>query len=288
MPAHKLVLLCKNIRRPYLGTVKLLGKRVGGYSRYIDLREGEERLPVRLYQGGIHDGINKLQFDDEIAQLGLTKTREIVNAICGPRDEVRISRIDWCLDLPGISVVDLALYCRVARSQTFALHRSRSGITFYLRRSKAFTLLFYDWVGKRRASHHPLARFYGPNDHLTRIEVQLRGRGLPFRDFDEIEDYAEMHLLLNLSFWEFGLKKKRLTVMQDLAAEGFLKRIEQYGVAGTSKLYSPQVFAGLCKKFLIPASKSPVPDLDELMQKSKRDWLEDRIRFPRLREPDAQ
>jgi hypothetical protein len=288
MPAHKLVLLCKNIRPKYLDILNLLGKRVGGYSRYLDLRELEESLPVRLYCGGIHNGINKLQFDDEIAQLGLTKTREIVKAIFGSRHEIMISRVDWCLDIPGISVVDLALYCRVARSQTFVLHRSRGSLSVYPRRSKAFTILFYDWVAKRRAIHHPLARFYGPNDHVTRIEVQLRGRGLTFRDFNEIEEYAELQFLSNLSFWELGCKKKGLTPIQDLAAEGFLHRIEQYGVAGTSKFYSPQVFAGLRKKFLIPANEFPIPDLDYLMQMSTRVWLQDRIRFPRLREPKGQ
>jgi hypothetical protein len=287
MPADKLVLLCDKVRPQYSHLANLFGKRVAGYSKYIDLREMEEPIEARLYTGGMYTGVNKIQFDHEIAKWGLRKTRETAEEIIGDLRNVTIARLDWCIDLHGFSPADVALYARVKRTQSYAFFHSREGNTFYLRNSKSFTLLIYDRLARLRAKFDPEADCYGKDYKLTRIEMQLRGRGLPFRSFNDIEEYADFHFLRRLRFWEVGRKKDDLTPVQELAAEGFLNRIDQYGLAGVSKLYSSSEFAYLLKKFLVPLKELPFPKPDKLMQASKRDWLENRIRFPRTRRCSA-
>lgn len=279
----KLVLLSRSISPVFLRLAEEKGERKGGYSRYIDLRKTPYHLPVRLYCRGIHNGIHKLQFDgSEVANVGLSQVRKIVKMIFGRSLTIRISRIDWCLDLWNASVLDVALYCRIARAQNVGFERSRTGITFYLRRSKQCKLLLYDRVARLRAARHPLAQFYSADDRMTRIEVQLVGKGVPFRRFSEIEHFADTSLLSDVSFWEIGQKRKDLTPSRALAAEGFLHKIEAFGVQATAKMYKPQLFSYLAKKFLVPAPQGKFPDIDRLMRHSIRDWIEDRIRFPRL------
>jgi hypothetical protein len=105
---------------------------------------------------------------------------------------------------------------------------------------------------------------------------------LPIRRFDHLKEYAELDLLANLSFWEAGRRQDGLNIPESLAAERFLLLIDEFGLQMASKRYSSQTWAPLAKKFLRPAPESKFPDLNELLRKSARDWLEDRIRFPRL------
>jgi len=283
MPCDKLVLLTPVIQSPFRELAEEKGERKAGYSRYLDLRNTLFELPVRLYCGGIHNGINKLQFDG-VAHLGLKRTREIVKMICGNAPTIRISRIDWCVDILGISVVDLAHYCRMKHAQSCRFIKSRSGTSVYARYSGPVKILMYDRVACLRAIRDPLAKHYGLRDALTRVEVQLRGKGIPFRNFQEIERFAETDLLSGLTIWKFGRKREGLTVPESLAAEGLLDKIEAYGLQAASKMYSAQTWDYLSKKFLVPASESKFPDLNRLMRRTIRDWLENRIRFPRLPE----
>jgi hypothetical protein len=282
MPCHKLVLLCKNVLPWYSEMAALLGKQVGGYSRYLDLRKIEERLPVRLYCGGIYNGINKLQFDDEIANLGLTRIRGIVRTICGTLRRIRISRIDWCLDIE-IPLLDLALCCQLRRAQNCAFMHSRTGPTVYLRRSKACVVYMYDKRRQLEAKGDPIAKNFHLIGPWTRIEVQYKGGGLPIRKFRNIERYAELDMLADISFWEAGRIPEGSSPMQSLAAEGLLRRIDEVGLQMALKCFSSQERAYIVKKFLRPASESKFPDLNELMRKRVREWLSDVIRFPRLR-----
>ncbi len=281
MGADKLVLLSDSIKRKYRALAEAMGESKGGYSRLIDLRKAPERLPALLYCGGIHNGINKLQFVD-VRCLGLSRVRKIAEKIFGDLKFVRIYRIDWCVDLWGIPALEVARYCRIVRAQNCGVMRSRSGFSFYLRRSKEHVLLIYDRLARLRSIRHPIAEYYSSDDQIARIEVQLRGKGLPYRRFGDIERYAEVDLLPGLSFWESARKKTKLSTTDCLAAEGLLCQIEQLGLQVTSKRYSAQTWAYLTKKYLIPASELPFPSLRKLMLKGVRDWLEDRIRFPRL------
>jgi hypothetical protein len=282
MPCHKLVLLCKNVLPQYLEMARVLGKQVGGYSRYIDLRKTEERLPVRLYCGGIYNGINKLQFDDEIANLGLTRIREIVRTICGTLRGVRISRVDWCIDI-GIPLLHLALYCRLGRAQNCTVVHSRTGPTFYLRFSNACTIYMYDKRRQLEAKGDPIAKKFHLVGPWTRIEVQYKGGGLPFRKFRNIKRYAELDMLGDISFWEAGRIPDGSSPMQSLAAEGLLRKIDEVGLQMALKGFPSQERANVVKKFLRPASESKFPDLNELMRKRVREWVSNVIRFPRLR-----
>ena len=282
MPCHKLVLLCKNVLPWYSEMAGLLGKQVGGYSRYFDLRKLEERLPVRLYCGGIYNGIDKLQFDDEIANLGLTRTQEIVRTICGTLRGIRISRLDWCVDV-GMPLLDLALYCQLRRAQNCAFIHSRTGPTVYLGRSKARVIYMYDKCRQLEAKGDPIAKNFDLMGPWTRVEVQYKGGGLPFRKFRNIERYAKLDMLADIAFWEVGRKRDGLSPTQTLAAEGLLRRIEEDGLQVALKSFYPQERAHILSRFLRPADESSFPDLNELMRKSVREWLSDVIRFPRLR-----
>jgi hypothetical protein len=281
MPADALVLLSHRIRSVFRDLAQEKGKKVPGYAWHIDLRETVFQLPVRLYFGGVHNGINKIQFID-VAHLGLTRTREIVRAICGDLDAVRIARLDCCVDI-DIPLLDLALYCRLALVQNCTIVRSRTGTTFYLRHSYPRKAMMYDKLRQLEFAGDPTIKAYVWEGPLTRVEVQLRSSGLPFRRFIDLERYAKLDMLPNLSFWEVGRKRDGLTAIDSLAAEGLLRKIEEVGLQMTSKMFSAQEWAYLAKKFLRPAPESKFPDLNALLRKSVHDWLEDRIRFPRLR-----
>jgi hypothetical protein len=256
------------------------GRPKAGYSRFLDL-EPQLGLPAFLYYRGVHNGINKIEFTG-VAQLGLTRATEIADRLFGHLRTTKIFRVDWCIDLPNVPLLDLALYCRIPSVQNCSVERSRGGITFYLRRSKNQVLLVYDRIKRLRATGGPMANIYGKFDHLTRVEVQFRGSGVPFRRFLDMRRYPEIDLLPDLSFWKIPIKRDGLRPMQSLAAEGLLNRIQQFGVQATSKMFSAQEWAYLTKKFLARVPKEKFPDLNELMRESALEWLNDRIRFPRM------
>ena len=93
----------------------------------------------------------------DVAHLGYTRCKEIAAEIFGASDWTRIMRVDWCVDL-DIPLLDLALYCRLKRSAVCLVVRSRTGITFYLRRSKARTVMMYDKWRQLQAIRHPIAK----------------------------------------------------------------------------------------------------------------------------------
>jgi hypothetical protein len=282
MPADKLILLSsRRVMKKFRRLAQEKGERKWGYAKVVDLRKTDSKLPVILYCDGYRNGINKIQFID-VAHLGLTRVREIVAEIFGDISDVRISRIDWCIDL-DIPLLELALYCRIARAQNCRVIRSRSGPTFYLRFSEACTIYMYDKLRQLKAKGDPIAKNFHLSGPWTRIEVQYKGGGLPFRKFKDIQRYAEIDMLEALSFWEAGRKRDGLSPMQSLAAEGLLRKIDEVGLQVALKMFSAQERAYIVKKFLQPAAESKFPDLNKLMRKRVREWLSDVIRFPRLR-----
>lgn len=280
MGADKLILLSAVITEKYRELAREQGERKWGYSNVLDLRTTDSKLPVVLFCGGFRNGIHKIQFVD-VAHLGLTRVQEIATEIFGETRRASISRVDWCVDI-DVPLPDLALYCRIARAQNCKVDHSRTGPTFYLRSSKACTIYMYDKHRQLKAKGDPIAKKYELIGPRTRIEVQFKGSGLPFKKFADITRYAELDLLANISFWEAGRKRDGLTPMESLAAEGLLRKIDEHGLQMALKVFAPQERAYIVKKFLRPALASRFPDLNELMRKSVRDWLRDRIRFPRL------
>jgi len=282
MPVDRLELLNDRIEYRFLKLAMAEGKPTGGYKYYLDLAKTAEKLPVRLYCCGRHNGIHKIQYEG-VAQLGLAKVREIAEKIFGRLRHVKIYRIDLCTDIYGISLLDLALYCRIARAQNCRIERSRSGVTFYLRYSKNFKILLYDKIAQLRSKRPLRADWFRKGENLTRIEVQMRGAGAPIRLFAEIEKYADLDLLKDLSFKAWARKNENLKPKDVLAAEGLLAKIDQWGVQVTSKMYPSSTWAYLQKKFLRPAGPTDFPDLNKRLKKSARDWMENLLRFPRTR-----
>jgi hypothetical protein len=282
MPADKLILLSFTITKKYLKLAEEKGERKWGYAKVLDLRTTDSKLPVILYCGGFRNGIHKIVFVD-VAHLGLSKVQEIASDIFGDTRQVSISRVDWCVDVDA-PLLDLALYCRIARAQNCKVEHSGSGPSFYLRCSKACTIYMYDKHRQLKAKRHPIARKYELIGPLTRIEIQFKGNGLPFKKFVDIKRYADIDLLADLSFWKAGRKRDGMTPMESLAAEGLLRKIDEDGLQMALKMFSAQERAYVVKNFLQPARQSKLLDLSELMRKSARDWLENRIRFPRLPE----
>jgi hypothetical protein len=277
MPADKLELVSHRIRSQYLDLAIDGGMRKGGYAYVIELPE----ISAVLHCRGYRDEIHKLVFRD-VARLGHTYCKDVVREVFGESSHVRTTRVDWCVDIFGISVLDLAFHCRLGRVQNCRIDRSRTGITFYPRFSKARTVLLYDKLRQLESKHDPILRKYAMEGPLTRVEVQFK-RNLPYRKFDELERYAELDLLSNFSFWQARRKRHGLKIKDSLAAEGLLRRIEENGLQLASKMFSPPEWAYLTKTLLELAPDSKFPDLNKLLQKSARDWLDDRIRFRRLR-----
>jgi hypothetical protein len=280
MPADRLDLISREIHSVFLDLAKTKGERKYGYSHVLDLRKTLWELPVMLHCGGYRSGVHKLQFID-VAHLGYRRIKEVTRQICGDSHQPTICRVDWCVDIPGIDLLDLALYCRLGRVQNCAVIRSRSGITFYLRFSKARTVLFYDKLRQLASKPGSILNKYSMKGPLTRVEVQFR-RDLPYRRLKHLQRYTTLDLLPNLSFWQAGRKSDGLKTKDTLAAEGLLHRIDENGLQLTSKGFSAQEWAYLMKTLLKPAPEAKFPDLNKLLRKSACDWLEDKIRFPRL------
>jgi hypothetical protein len=281
MPADRLELLYPTVRPKYLDFATKKGVRKGGYAHVVELPE----MSLALHCSGYWNGINKAVFRDP-AHLGYTFCGNAAREIFGQLANPRVSRVDWSVDIFGTPLLDLALYLRLGHLQNCRTDRSRSGPCFYPSFSTTRTVLLYDKKRQLEAKHDPILQSHIIPGPLTRVEVQFK-RDLPFRRFDELGRYAELELLPTLSFWKVGIKREGLRTKDSLAAEGFLRRIEEYGLQMTSKMFSSSDWAYLTKTLLQRVPDSELPDLNKLLQKSARDWLEDRIRFPRYPERRA-
>lgn len=280
MAADKLVLLSGKIRPRFEEWALDAGKARGGYLKVLSLGGPLDRLPIVLHYRGVHNGIHKLDFIG-VAKLGLSRATEIAEEICGGDvTSTRVCRVDWALDLPNVRLEEIGLMCRIASVQNVSVIRSRSGSTFYPRRSRDHCVLFYDRLKRLRSLRDPAADLYGRGDHLTRFEVQLRGRAVPFRRFGELRRFANYDLLSNITFQKFGMRSGRLTPLRMLAAEALLARIAAHGVQLAAKMFSAPEWSYLLKA-LLEERRTNLPDLNELMRQSVCDWLNDRVRFAR-------
>jgi hypothetical protein len=280
MPADKLALLSDNLRSEFQRLVKEKGDPKGKYSHFLDLRKTELEFPVRLFYGGSFNGANKLEFI-RVASLGLSRVQQIVTALCGDSATVKICRLDWAVDILGKTPWDLAVRCRVSGVQSSRFYRSRGGVSFYPHFTRDRVILIYDRLKRLQSKGDPLARIFSEKDDLTRLEVQLRGKGVPIREFANIRRYADIDLLKDVSFLNLLGMRSNLKPLQLLAAERLQWLVQELGLQNASKRFSPSEWVYLSTKLLAPTSKEIIPDIRSLMQKSARDWLEDRIRFSR-------
>lgn len=122
---------------------------------------------------------------------------------------------------------------------------------------------------------------FGSGDQLTRFEVQFRGQGVPIREFRNIREYGDIDLIPGVRFRQLRTLASGLRPMQALAARGMRCLVHEYGLQIASKTFGPGVWAYYRKKFFRSLSESQAADIRALMQQDARDWLDNKIRFPR-------
>ena len=111
--------------------------------------------------------------------------------------------------------------------------------------------------------------------------ISKGGKGVPIREFVHIRRYGDIDLLKGVSFLKLLELRTNLKPLQLLAAERLQSLVQEVGLQNASKKFSPSEWAYLKAKFFAPISKTDIPDIRSRMQTSARDWLEDRLRFPR-------
>jgi hypothetical protein len=236
-------------------------------------------LPVGLNCDGRHNGVHKIELVS-VARLGLRRTRKILRTILGHLSAARIYRIDLCTDIPRIWVWDLAEMVIVSRTQNFRIHNNRGGASFYLQNSAHKTILLYDKVKQLAAKGDTLASLYEQGEHLTRIEVQLKGRGVPFKKIRHLNRYAEVDLLKALQFRRLRMLRNDAKPLHLLAAGRIRHLIQKYGLHAAKKRFSPSHWAYIEKTLFQVLEGEEIPNLRLRLKRSIEDWLEDRIRFP--------
>jgi hypothetical protein len=277
----KLVLLCVFISKLFLQLAREQGVRKWGYGHVIDLRQTDHKLPIILYCDGMRDGRHKVEVVG-VARLGQSRTLKILKEVIGHSSGARIYRIDFCVDLPGVSVWSLAQICYVGPSQNFQIYRNRTGDSVYLQRSKAKTILLYDKKRRLRAEHDPRATMYASGDELTRIEIQFKGAGVPFKKLRDIHRYSDLNLLSGLKFRRLVSSSNHKKPLRAMAAAHLATQIEDFGLHAALKQFPSAQRAYFKKLFLKDVDGREVPDIRGRMKKSVQDWLDDRIRHPRL------
>jgi hypothetical protein len=277
VPADKLVLLCDVVKKDFQRVAQDADEPRGGYSYFVDLQNTQFRLPVRLYCDGKWNGINKIEFVG-VAALGLRRAEEIVNSICEDPPRAKITRIDWAVDVLGLSAWDLGASCRVANVVNSEFYHSRGGVSFYPHRSNTRSILIYERGKHLSAQHHPDANRFTNRD-LTRLEVQFKGKGVPIREFSRIREYKDIDVLRGVSFERIVQIPNDLKPLQILQAEGLRSLVSRLGLQNASKRFAPSEWAYIRKKYLRPSDG--FPDLRFLMKREVEDWLRNVFRFPR-------
>ncbi len=123
---------------------------------------------------------------------------------------------------------------------------------------------------------------YGPKDELTRIEIQLKGAGVPYKKVRHIHQYDNINLLSGLKLRRVVSSSKYKTPLRTMAAAYLANQIEDYGLHAALKHFQSSHRAYIVKLFLEGVDGGEAPDMRRRMRKAIQDWLEDRIRFPRV------
>jgi hypothetical protein len=246
------------------------------YDKWIDLRKTKFELPAILHFKHRPSGQHKLILVG-VAKLGWTASKNIIERVFPVLEDVKIHRIDFCADFYGISVLSFAENLCLPGTSNFTVYKRREGVSYYLQSSPLRSLLAYDKARSEQRFSNTL-----PNVDITRFEVQLRSKAIPFRSFLQMSRYAEADVIGPLEI------RKPIAVFQPtrpnlfLAANGFRVLVSKYGLDGALKLFPSSYRAFLKKKFLGPVLEDELNSLRERLRKGVSDWLSDRIRFPRL------
>lgn len=277
----KLTLLTRHVRRPFRDLARKRGSARQGYLHVLDLRNTHHELPVILYCDGYYNGIHKIEFVG-IATLGLRRTRQILKHILPNLSVARIYRIDVCTDVLGIWVWDLAERVLVSQAQNFQIINKRGGASFYLQKSSDKTIVLYDKIKQYRAIGDPMADMFRLGDHLTRIEVQLKGYGVPFKKIRDLSRYVEVDFLERMRFRKLRVLRGDAKPLHRLAAAHLRHLIRKFGLHATKKRFSPSHWAYIERTLFRVLEGNEIPDLGLRLKRSIQDWLHNRIRFPRF------
>ena len=260
------------------------GEPHGRYPDVVDLREFDPALSARLHCGGpFGTHRNKLEFIG-VARLGLKEVKRIAASVCGPAaaNAALLSRFDVNVDLPGCSVSDLADMCEVRGIQNSAVFRSRSSHSVYAHLGRYKVVLIYDKIGQMRKKRDPELATFSEGTLLTRFELQFRGKGMPIRFFRDLSRLRYLNLMWNVKFRKLHRLKTDLQPMEQLAARGMRCIVERDGLQMASRQFSPSVWKFYRDKFFEPANDYDLPNINQMMRKQIADWLDSKIRFPRL------
>jgi hypothetical protein len=277
----KLILLSDKIDREFLNLAREQGSARGGYAHVMDLRQTRYDFPIVLYCDGRHNGKHKIEVVG-VARLGLRRTRQILRIIVGHLSGARIYRVDLCTDIPGLWVWDLAEVVFVSRSQNFKIYNNRGGVTFYLQISAHKTIVLYDKIKQLAAKGDSIADAFRPSEYLTRIEVQLKSRGVPFKKIRHLYRYADVDLLGQLRFRRLKRLRDDAKPLHLLAAAGLRRLIHKYGLQAVKKKFPSSQWAYFDKTLFRVLEGEEIPDLRLRLKRSIEDWLENRIRFARF------
>jgi hypothetical protein len=283
----KLILLCVSVAETFYQLAREKGVRRWGYGHVIDLRQTNYALPAILYCDGIHNGRHKIEIVDA-GRVGRRRALKIIKRIAGNLSGVRICRIDFCVDLFGISVWDLARVCYIGRAQSYQIYRTRKGDTVYLQRTDARTVQIYDKGKLLRLRKHPRARMLRPGEHLTRIEVQLKGGGVPLKKLRQLDRYLDIDLLAGIQFRRLIPRSNQEKPLRSMAAAYLADEVEHFGLHAVLKRYPSSQRAYIQRLFTEEIDGNELPDIRQKMREGIQDWLDDRITFPRFREPDGE
>lgn len=275
----KLIVLSPSIKDVFHDLARKQGIRKWGYGHVLDLRQTDHKLPIILYCDGMNDGRHKLEVVG-VSRLGLRRTRKLLKKVLGHLSKARIYRIDLCVDLLGISVWDLAAIFSVSSAQNYRIYRKRGAVSFYVQNSTDKTIVLYDKAREQLAKGNIWANMLQPGDDLTRVEVRLTGRAVPFKKINHLHRYADINFLANVRFRRLAPLSKHTKPLHILAA-GFLRdQISSFGLQAVKRQFTPQHWAYIEKILFQAVQGDEVPDIRRLMSKAVDDWLNDRVRFP--------
>jgi hypothetical protein len=127
-----------------------------------------------------------------------------------------------------------------------------------------------------------------PGEYLTRIEVQLKGAGVPYKKLRHLDRYLDIDVLASLEFRRFVPRSNPEKPLRSMAAAHLADEIEKFGLHAALKQYPSSQRAYISKLFTEEIEGNELPDIRQRMQTGIRDWLDDRITFPRFPEPDGK
>jgi hypothetical protein len=281
MGIDKLVALSSSVGDVFHNFARERGEQKWGYGHVLDLRHTYYKLPITLYCDGRHDGRHKLEVIG-VSRLGQSRTLKILKEVVGHLSNVRIYRIDFCVDLLGISVQDLAAACFVRQVQNYRIFRKRGAVSFYLQCSADRTVLLYDKKREMAAKGNPLVKMLRENDELTRVEVQLKGAAVPYKKIRHLHRYADVDLLAGLEFRWLRAISADAKPLQSLAVSYLRDQTEQFGLQAVKKRFGSSEWSYIERIFSENVRPDRIPDIRLRLKKSVEDWLENRIRFPRF------